>query len=346
MPELRKDPVVGRWVIIASERGKRPSSFTSVARTQEARMCPFCPGNESATPPEVMAYRRPDSEPNKPGWRLRVFPNKFPALKIEGSLNREPEGIYDRMNGIGAHEVIVETPDHGKDIVDMSIDEVRDILWAYRERLIDLERDRRFKYIMIFKNHGEEAGASLEHSHSQLIATPIVPKRIVEKIAGARRYFDFKERCIFCDIIRQEIRDAERLVSDHDAFIAFEPFASRFPFETHIFPKTHQSSFLEMSDFEYGKLAACLKDVLTRLYLALNDPPFNFVLHTRPVIRDHHEHFHWHIEVIPKLTKMAGFEWGSGFFINPTAPEEAASYLRALDVERFPEIRSQKVMSG
>lgn len=279
-----------------------------------------------------MAYRTTESEPNKPGWRLRVISNKYPALKIEGQLNREPHGIYDKMNGIGAHEVIIETAEHGRDLVDMSIQEIRDILWAYRERMADLERDSRFQYILIFKNHGEAAGASLEHAHSQLIATPIVPKRVMEEISGAKKYFDFKERCIFCDIIRQEILDKDRIVSDFDAFIVFEPFASRFPFETHIIPKTHQSSFLEMSDFEYGKLAACLKDTLARLNLALNNPPFNYILHTRPVTRESHEHFHWHIEVIPKLTKMAGFEWGSGFFINPTAPEEAAAYLRSLDV--------------
>ncbi|MDZ4723088.1 MAG: galactose-1-phosphate uridylyltransferase [candidate division Zixibacteria bacterium] len=343
MPELRKDPIIGRWVIISTERGKRPTSFTSVVRTNEAKMCPFCPGNEHATPPEIMAYRRTNSEPNRPGWRLRVIPNKYPALKIEGNLSREPQGIYDRMNGIGAHEVIIETADHGRDLMDMSIDEIHDVLWSYRERMTDLERDSRFQYILIFKNHGEAAGASLEHAHSQLIAMPIVPKRVMEEIVGAKRYFDFKERCIFCDIIRQEIVNQERIVSDFDAFIAYEPFASRFPFETHIIPKTHQSSFLEMSDFEYAKLAACLKDTLIRLNLALNNPPFNYVLHTRPVSKESHDHFHWHLEIIPKLTKMAGFEWGSGFFINPTAPEDAAAFLRAIDVSRYRMMPETKV---
>jgi UDPglucose--hexose-1-phosphate uridylyltransferase len=333
VPELRKDPIIGRWVIINTERGKRPSAFTSVPAKSDPTMCPFCPGNETATPPEVLAYRQPNSEPNRPGWRLRVISNRYPALVIEGSTNREPHGIYDKMAGVGAHEVIIETPDHGRDLVDMSDWEARDVLWAYRERMVDLERDQRFKYILIFKNHGEAAGASLEHSHSQLIATPIIPKRVTEEIEGAKKYFDFKERCIFCDVIRQEIDDHSRLVKDHDAFISFEPFASRFPFETWIIPKTHQSSFLEMSDAEYLTLARCLKDTLARLKYALNNPPLNFILHTRPISRESHEFFHWHFEVIPKLTKVAGFEWGSGFYINPTAPEDAAAFLREIDVQ-------------
>ncbi len=339
MPELRKDPVIGRWVIISAERGRRPSSYSSVTRVSDAAMCPFCPGNESATPSEILAYRTPESEPNQPGWRIRVIPNKYPALIVEGDLNREPMGMYDRMNGIGAHEVIIETPEHGRDMVDMTDEEVRDVLWVYRERMADLERDIRFKYILVFKNHGEAAGASLEHSHSQLIATPIIPKRVDEKVAGAKRYYQFKERCIFCDIVHQEINDQERIVKDFDAFISFEPFAPRFPFETCIIPKTHQSSFLEMSDWEYLTLARCLRDTLIRLKLALNNPPFNYILCTRPTSPEYHELFHWHIEVIPKLTRVAGFEWGSGFYINPTLPEEAAAFLRGIEIERYGEIK-------
>ena len=335
MPELRKDPIIGRWVIISTERGRRPSALASVAPRSRPRMCPFCPGNESATPPEIMAYREANTEPNSPGWRLRVTPNKFPALRVEGELTREPVGIYDRMAGIGAHEVIIETPRHDHDMVDMTIDEVRDVLWAYRERMIDLSRDSRLKYVLLFKNHGEAAGASLEHAHSQLIATPIVPKRVAEEIEGARRYHEFKERCIYCDIIRQELTEADRLVTDFDAFIAFTPFASRFPFEMCIIPKSHQAGYLEMSDEEVRTLAACLQDTLVRLKMALNDPPFNYVIHTCPLQDGSFEHYHWHIEIIPKLTKVAGFEWGSGFYINPTSPEEAAAYLRRLDTSEY-----------
>lgn len=332
MPELRKDPIVGRWVIISNERGKRPSSFRSVSHPAAGSMCPFCPGHEDNTPPEILAYRGEGTEPNRPGWSLRVIPNKYPALRVEGELDREPRGLYDRINGVGAHEVIIETAAHGEDIVEMSDAQVRNVLWVYRERMVDLERDRRLKYILVFKNHGEAAGASLEHAHSQLIATPIIPKRVAEEIAGAKRYYEFKERCIYCDIVRQEIKENERVVKDYDAFLSIQPYAPRFPFETWLIPKTHQSSYLEMSDREYLTLARALKDTLLRLKLALNDPPFNYILHTRPVSKEYHDFFHWHIEIIPKLTKIAGFEWGSGFYINPTAPEEAAAFLKQIKV--------------
>ncbi len=340
MPELRKDPVIGRWVIIATDRARRPSSYSSVTRCESARMCPFCPGHEDNTPAEILAYRVPGTEPNKPGWTLRVFPNKYPALMVEGALTREPHGLYDKMNGIGAHEVIVETHNHAYDMVDMSDDEVRNVFWAYRERMMDLQRDRRLQYIVVFKNHGEAAGASLEHSHSQLIATPIIPKRVIEEIEGSKRYFEFKERCVYCDIVCQELRDKERIVRDYDSFVAIQPFAPRFPFETWLLPKTHQSSYLEMSDSDYTVLARAFKDILHRLKVALNDPPFNYALHTRPVSPEHHEYYHWHFEIIPKLTKVAGFEWGSGFYINPTAPEEAALFMRELDLHRRADTRS------
>ena len=334
MPELRKDPIIGRWVIISNERGKRPTSFVSVSERTAATMCPFCPGHEDHTPPEIISYREPGTDANKPGWRLRVIPNKYPALKVEGTLNREPIGVYDKMSGVGAHEVIIETNKHAEDIVDMSDEQVRDILWVYRERMLDLHRDSRLKYILIFKNHGEAAGASLEHAHSQLIATPIIPKRVSEEVEGAKRYFNFKERCIYCDIVRQELFDKERLVNDFDSFITIQPFAPRFPFESWIIPKAHQSSYIEMGEGEFLLLARCLKDILMRLKVALNDPPFNFMIHTRPVSRESHEYYHWHIEIIPKLTRVAGFEWGSGFYINPTTPEEACQYLRELDLSR------------
>jgi UDPglucose--hexose-1-phosphate uridylyltransferase len=346
MPELRKDPITGRWVIISTERGKRPTSFGSVSKRKEAHLCPFCPGHEDSTPPEILSYREPGTEPNRPGWRLRVMPNKYPALVVEGALSREPQGIYDKMNGIGAHEVIIETPEHDKDLVDMDDETVRDVFWAYRERMMDLQRDRRFQYILVFKNYGEAAGASLEHAHSQLIATPIVPKRVMEEIIGAKRYFDFKERCIFCDIVRQEISDQSRIVGDYDAFLAIQPFAPRFPFETWVVPKAHQSCYLELSDEGVLLLARTIRDVLARLKMALNDPAFNFMLHTRPVSKEYHEYYHWHIEIIPKLTRVAGFEWGSGFYINPTPPEESAAFLRELDLSNSESASSARAAEG
>jgi len=331
LPELRKDPIIGRWVIISTERGKRPTDFHSVAKTREPKHCPFCSSNEGSTPPEVFAIRDNGSAPNTPGWSLRVVPNKFPALKIEGDLNREGVGIFDKMNGIGAHEVIIETPDHMKDLVDLEFEDFRNVIRAFRERIIELKKDSRFKYILVFKNQGELAGASLEHSHSQLIATPILPKRVMEELLGAKRYYDYKERCIYCDIIRQELNDNIRIIAVNDMFIAIEPFASRFPFETWVLPRFHESNFEKLRGDTIANLVSLLKETLQKLRIALNDPPYNLMLHTAPLDDGYPEEYHWHIEIIPKLVKVAGFEWGTGFYINPTAPEDAAKFLNEVD---------------
>lgn len=329
MPELRKDPITGRWVIIATERAKRPSDFVrDKVQIRGTGFCPFCYGNESKTPPEIIAYRSDGSARNMPGWTLRVVPNKFPALGIEGSLNRQGEGLYDKMNGIGAHEVIIETPDHQKTLAMLSPRQIEDVLWAYRDRILDLKKDKRFKYIMIFKNHGEAAGASLEHTHSQLIALPVVPKQVREEADGARAYFNFKERCIFCDIIRQESESGTRVIADSPAFIAIAPFAPRFPFEIWIIPKVHQSAFEDSQKQEFEQLAVILKDMLMRLDKVLDYPAYNYIIHTSPIPETPSEHYHWHLEIMPSLTKIAGFEWGTGFHINPTPPEESARFLR------------------
>ena len=333
MPELRKDPIIGRWVIISTERGKRPSDFSgTLKRRKERKLCPFCPGNESATPPEIMAFRPDSSEPNQPGWTLRVISNKYPALRIEGNLNREGVGIFDKMNGVGAHEVIIETPEHDKDLVDLNSKQMQDVIWAYRGRTIDLKKDPRFRYILIFKNQGEAAGASLEHSHSQLIATPIVPKRVMEEVESASKYYSYKERCIFCDIVKQEISDDERVVIQNEHFVSLEPFAPRFPFETWILPKKHLSAFEDIKKEDIPALASILLETLQRLTKALNNPPYNYVIHTSPVDNDYAEEYHWHIEIMPKLTRVAGFEWGTGFYINPTTPEDAAAYLKEIEI--------------
>jgi UDPglucose--hexose-1-phosphate uridylyltransferase len=329
LPELRKDPITGRWVIIATERAKRPTDF--VREKVEIRgtgFCPFCTGNETKTPPEIIAYRSDGSSRNAPGWSLRVVPNKFPALGIEGSLNRQGEGLFDKMNGIGAHEVIIETPDHHMTLAMLPQRQIEDVLWAFRDRILDLKKDRRFKYIMIFKNHGEAAGASLEHTHSQLIALPVVPKRVREEVDGAREYFNFKERCIFCDIIRQESESGIRVIADSPEFIAVAPFAPRFPFEIWLIPRVHQSAFEDSQKKEFEQLASMMKDMLMRLDKVLDYPAYNSIIHTSPIPETPNEHYHWHLEIMPKLTKVAGFEWGTGFHINPTPPEESARFLR------------------
>ncbi len=329
MPELRKDPVTGRWVIIASDRAMRPTDFIRESVVPKTgRFCPFCSGNESKTPPEVLAYRPSASAVNQPGWTLRVVPNKFPALRVEGELNRQGEGIYDRMNGVGAHEVIIETPDHTLTLGDLTDKQIENVFWAFRDRIADLKRDHRLTYILIFKNHGEAAGASLEHTHSQLIALPVIPKRVREEMDGARRYFDYKERCIYCDIVRQECETGARTILETDQYVAVAPYASRFPFETWILPKKHSSHFEAIDIPGVENLAWVQRSVIRKIDKVLEKPAYNLMIHSAPIQEGPLVHYHWHIEIIPKLTRVAGFEWGTGFYINPTLPEEAAKFLR------------------
>jgi len=327
MPELRKDPIVGRWVIISIERGKRPTDFISPSQRKKGGFCPFCPGNEHTAPPEIMAFRPAGTQPDSPGWTLRVVPNKFPALQIHGDLNKTGEGMFDKMNGIGAHEVIIETPEHSLSLATMPVKAVEDVLWAYHMRLNDLKKDIRFRYVLIFKNEGEDAGASLEHTHSQLIALPIVPKIVKEEIDSAERYFNLKERCIFCDVINQELEDGRRIIYENKDYLALAPFAPRAPFETWILPKRHESAFSPPGK-DFSMLADILQRILKQMDRILDVPPYNFIIHTSPFNAETNEYYHWHIELTPKLTKIAGFEWGSGFYINPTPPEEAAKFMR------------------
>jgi UDPglucose--hexose-1-phosphate uridylyltransferase len=331
VPELRRDPVTGRWVIISTDRQKRPNDF----RLERAEIlgrdqCPFCPGHEALTPPEVLSYRQNGGAPNGPGWDLRVIPNKFPALQVEGSLDRVGEGMFDRMNGVGAHEVIIETPHHDRTLAAMSEPEIERIFWAYRERMLDLKRDIRLLYILVFKNHGAAAGATLEHTHSQLIALPIVPDFVREELDGARRHFAVKERCVFCDVIHQDQADGRRVILENADVIALAPYAPRFAFETWILPKRHGARFEEAPRHEYESLARVLKALLQRMDRALESPPFNLILHSSPFSEDTTDVYHWHLEIMPKLTRVAGFESGTGFYINPTPPEEAANVLRSV----------------
>jgi UDPglucose--hexose-1-phosphate uridylyltransferase len=327
MPELRKDPVIGRWVIIATERARRPSEFVQEPQQIRGGFCPLCEGNEDKTPPEIFSIRSPNTAPNTPGWSLRVVPNKFPALMAQGELNREGEGVYDKMNGVGAHEVLVESPQHEANLATLSEEALRNLLIAYRQRMIDLMRDPRLRYVMVFKNHGAAAGASLEHPHSQIIALPIIPKRVAEEIEGAKLFYKFRERCIFCDIIRQEIAQQKRIIIENKDMLAIAPFASCFPFETWILPKSHSCCYIETTDTQMSNLASLLSDALKRMNRILSNPPYNFALHTC-YGSETKDAYHWHIEIVPKLTKVAGFEWGTGFYINPTPPEEAARFLR------------------
>jgi len=329
MSELRKDPVTGRWVIISTDRRKRPTDFRLESVTINADpSCPFCAGHEQMTPRELLAVGRNGSGPDSPGWSLRVIPNQFPVLRVEGTLDRQGEGLFDKMNGIGAHEVIIESPRHEDTLATLDADRVEQVLWACRERITDLKRDQRFRYIIIFKNHGSAAGASLEHSCSQLIALPIVPREVRDEVDGARVHYETKERCVFCDIIRQEAADGRRLIAENADMVAVAPYAPRFPFETWILPRRHQALFEETPRHEYASLARLLGDILRRMNRALQMPPYNLLIHSAPVTEKASEYYHWHVEIIPKLTKVAGFEWATGFYLNPTAPEEAAQVLR------------------
>jgi UDPglucose--hexose-1-phosphate uridylyltransferase len=334
MDQLRRDPIVGRWVIVFTASPRRPGDFEIEPPREKKGSCPFCYGHESMTPPEIQAHREGATQPNSPGWSTRVVPNKFPALKIEGDLNRQGVGMFDMSNGVGAHEVIIETPEHQKDLADLMDHEVEKVIWAYRNRGIDLHGDKRFRYIMVFKNHGYSAGASLSHSHSQLIALPMIPKNVKEELFGAAAYYEYKERCIFCDMIAQEKEESERLICENSRFLAFSPFASRFPFEVWILPKEHHSDFSFIGTEDVVELARIFKCVLLKIRHVLNDPPYNFIIHTSPIEQEERESYHWHIEIMPKLLRIAGFEWGSGFYINPTPPEVAAKYLREAKISR------------
>lgn len=336
MPELRKDPVISRWVIIATDRAKRPKDFKTEKQPPQKGPCPFCRGEEKETPNEVFALRHSQTGSNKPGWDVRVVASISPLLAAKGDLGRRGKGMYDVMNNVGAHEIVIETPEHIANIADLSEEQITKVIDAYVERFLYLQRDERFKYVLMFKNYGRAAGGGdLEHARSQLIATPVNPKRVKEELTGSRKYFEYKERCVFCDMLKQELQQKVRVVADIDGLVAISPFASRFPFEIWILPKEHSCDFFEIKPEQRKHLAGIIKTVLLKLKVALDDPPYNYVLHTAPFRRPKggywhtiKQDYHWHIEIMPRLTRVAGFEWGTGFYINPMPPEEAAKILR------------------
>ena len=332
MPQLRQDPTTKEWVIIATERAKRPDNFKKTSPIIEKppykEDCPFCTGNEHLTPHETLAYRSSGPADGK-GWWVRVVPNKFSALIPEGSLERKEEkGFFRMMDGVGIHEVVIESPIHNQLLPLMEDKQVEEVLLAYRERYLALRDELRNKLIIIFKNHGEAAGTSLEHTHSQLVGTAVVPSNIRKKLEEAARYYDDRGRCVYCDLIRQEINFGKRLVMDTEKFVVLQPFASRLPFETWIIPKTHQASFGLISMEDSKRFAKVLKATLLKLYSKLNNPDYNYVIHTAPIKDEQEDYYHWHLQIIPRLTTPAGFEMGSGIYINVSFPEETAQFLR------------------
>ena len=328
MPELRQDPIVNRWVIIAPDRAKRPIELAEAVEPTSSAFDPFAEGNEASTPPETLAFRNPGSAANGPGWRVRVVRNKFPALKLLNELDPQSNGLHERMNGLGIHEVIIECPHDEANLSRLSAENIREVLTAFQSRMIDLKEDHRLVHVTIFKNKGVHAGASLSHSHSQLMATPVVPMAIQEQMNGALEFFQKNGKSVFQELVLQEIATGSRMVLDATGFVAFCPYASRFPYETWILPKQQNSHFEQTSLHELEELGQVLKTVLQKLEWALDDPPYNFVIHTAPLHETFLPHFRWHLEILPRLTRIAGFELGSGFYINPVPPEEAALTLR------------------
>jgi UDPglucose--hexose-1-phosphate uridylyltransferase len=328
MPELRKDPIVSRWVIVAADRAARPYEFASPPHVRQDTLCPFCEGHEKQTPDEIVARRGPGSPPNGKGWRVRVVPNKFPALEIHGVPGKQGEGLCHWMDGIGVHEVIIESPRHVQSTSELSEAELGEVLEIYRDRLAELKQDPRLVYGMIFKNAGPAAGASLEHLHSQLIAIPVVPINVWEEMTGSLEFFHHHGQCVYCDMVRQELANERRMVLETTRFAAFCPFASRFPFETWILPKRHSSHFENLQKDDLNELSGVLRRVIGTIEGTLDRRAYNYILHTAPFDTQELGHYHWHIEIMPSLTKAAGFEWGTGFYINPVPPEDAASSLR------------------
>mgnify|MGYP001026064907 CR=1 FL=1 len=333
--ELRRDPTSGVWVAIASARSRRPSDFRIIHGEQKKGTCPFCYGNEHMTPPEILALGREVEAPNAEGWQVRVVPNKFPAFSLdyEGPTDedrdaKEQDGLYVTIPAVGIHEVLVETPEHDSTFGEHSESRVEDILAAILSRFRALKQDDRIKYLQVFKNWGRAGGASLSHTHCQLIAVPLVPKIIQIELDYARQYKQRAGRCVYCDTVQGEIEKGERVLDESQHFLAFCPYASKFPYETWIIPKRHSPAFEDISKDEMADLAKMLRFVVRTFELAFDDVPYNIVWHTCPWNGDFGAYYHWHLELLPRLATIAGFELGTGYYINPTAPEVAAAALR------------------
>ncbi len=329
MPELRQNAITRDWVVIASERARRPDEFARGTEGQAqlprySEDCPFCAGNERETLPETFALR------DERGWKVRVIPNKFPALELHGTRIRKIEGVYRSMTAVGVHEVVIEHPRHDITTALMQPAEVADVLRAYRERYASIRKDHRIEAIIIFKNHGQGAGTSLQHPHSQIAATPIVPNQFRMRMEEAVRYFDDTGECVFCQTLADELAARERIICETEHFVAFIPYAALSPFHTWIFPCRHTCSFDEITDAEIDDLGVNLRTVLGKLYVGLKNPDFNYSIRSIPTRELRSEYFHWYVTIIPRVSKTAGFELGSGMFINTTLPEENAEFLRAM----------------
>ena len=338
MPELRRDPITGQWVAIATERAARPESFlTTCAPEEEGAWCPFCP-DFTAQEEELLAYRPPGARPGDDSWTLRVLPNKYPAFTMSGGRYTDRRGLYESTAGLGAHEIIVYTREHDRDLALATRQEATDLVRACRTRMREHARHPRVEYVSIICNHGAEAGATLRHPHCQLLAIPVLPNTIVAELREAGYYYDTRAQCIFCAMLKQEEEELGRVVWQNEAFVAFTPWASRVPFEVWILPRRHEANFENILHDEIPQMGEILREVLARLYFGLNNPPFNFYVHTAPCQREGPRFYHWHVEILPRLTHQAGFELSTGLMINTVSPEDAAEFLRSVspDIAEMP----------
>jgi len=331
MPEIRQNIATKEWVVISTERAKRPEDFKSVKEKkvlpEYSEKCPFCPGNEHMTPYENFVVK---DEFGK--WKIRVIPNKYPAVVPEGTVEYSMEGIKRKVSGVGSAEVMIESNKHNMIIPFMSEKDLEQVISVYKERYIAAEKDKRIKMVIIFKNYGEQAGASIEHPHSQLIAIPVVPFHIRYRIEEAMRYYDETGECVFCKMLREELRYQERIVVETGHFVSFIPYAALAPFHMWILPRRHMESFSEINDAEITDLAKNLKLTISKLYYGLDNPDYNFVIRSVPVNEKGREYYHWYITIMPRLIKTAGFEIGTGMSINTSLPENDAKFLREIKV--------------
>jgi len=332
MPQLRQNPATKDWVIIATERARRPEELgAGVAPTppNQIEACPFCPGHEKMSANEILAYRNYGTPADSPGWWIRIVPNKYAALVPRGIPERfKVEDFFTYMDGLGEHEVIIESPDHRESIATMAQKQVEEIFLAYRERYQTLSKDPRFEMIILFKNHGASAGTSLHHPHSQIIATPITPLHVRNRIEAAMHYYDDNGICVYCEMIAKESKIKDRIVLESDNFVVFEPFAARSPFETWVLPKKHNSAFETISQEHAKELAFIMRGTLAKIHKSLNNPDYNYIIRSAPVHEKNVEYYHWHIMILPRVSAVAGFELGSGIYINTVIPEDAAEFLR------------------
>jgi UDPglucose--hexose-1-phosphate uridylyltransferase len=325
MPEWRKDPVTGLWLIIAPERAQRPQGEQTIER------CPFCAGHEVDTPPEVFSIRAVASSPNTPGWDVRVVPNQYPAVVNRAGAVPAPEPFYLSMPAQGAHEVVIESPDHLENIASLEQYQLLKILTAYRQRMRELSKDERWRYLLLFKNQGIGAGATLAHVHSQLMGLTIIPSEAEREIDGAQDYYNRTGSCVYCEMNALEVSAGKRIVDANQDFLTFCPYASRVAYESWIVPRHHESLFTTSDDASVHNLARPLSHLLRRLDRALGGLQCNYVIHSGPPHLGDNPFYHWHMEVLPRVVQQGGFEWGSGSYINVVRPEDAAALLRGVD---------------